>query len=196
MDVYEGIITFNDVAPIQGKTTSRFFGYVKMKDTEGDENSYSLVSFRSQVINQSVALGKNGMQGKTAKIKGVFEMNSYNQQWQLKVEELFLVGMENLGAELNHAETPIPKKPSDVPLPTNPVAKLIEHIPENVCNTMVMPGVLPSIQDGYVYKQNTIVNTTPQNVHGQLPIVIDGGYVYKPDVFKVNNHLQPNVIYG
>ena len=216
MEVYEGIITFNDVAPIQGKTTSRFFGYIKMKDTEGDENSYSMVSFRSQVINQSVKLGKNGMQGMNVKVKGTFEMNNYNQQWQIKVEELFIKGMEQLGQELNHADTPIPQKPSNVPLPTNPTEKLVEHIPAFTSVMPLGPQSGPgSITGGYV-ASNPVSPTGPGPSGPSGPSGFVGGYVAQTTtqfpmqpshpiqvsampqplntMIKMNNHMLPTAI--
>ena len=193
MEIYQGRIKFNDTATNPGKNTKRFFGQIEMVDAEGDTNSYGMVSFRSQVISQSENLGKNGMSGKTAKVKGTFELNSYGgrEQWQLKIDELYLEGMENL-AETIKADTTIqlPKKPSDITIPTDPTAPLVENIPQNSiqnAGVMPMPG---STQGGFVYNPN--VNgpiAAPSNLGAQTggpSAALGGGYVYQPT--QANTH--------
>ena len=194
LQVYQGKVKFNDTATNPGKGTKRFFGQIEMKDTEGDVNSYQMISFRSQVISQSENLGKNGMSGKNVKVKGVFEQNTYNgnTSWQLKVDELYIEGMETLAETIKEStEIQLPKKPSDVMHPTNPVAPLEEVIPNNSIN---MPGsVMPvpgAISGGYIYNPVNNVPTMPNSqpmMQGNMPGVQStpgsvggGGYVYNP----------------
>ena len=183
MEIYNGKIKFNDTAT-NPKGSKRFFGLVEMIDAEGDTNSYQMISFRSQVVSQSENLGKNGMMGKEAKIKGVFEINSYNgkDSWQLKVEELYIIGMENLAEDIkNSTDLQLPAKPSNVSHPTNPVAPLVENIPtSNISGpSAVMP--MPGNSGGYVYQGNGDVSSIPGQMPQQVNTVgaVSGGYVYK-----------------
>lgn len=183
MLVYQGRIKFNDTATNPGKGTKRFFGQIEMKDTEGDYNSYQMISFRSQVISQSENLGKNGMSGKNVKVKGIFEQNTYNGNttWQLKVDELYIEGMETLAETIKEStEIQLPKKPSDVMHPTNPTAPLVENIPANSIN---MPGgVMPvpgTVRGGFVYQGNVPTMPNQGNLPGQgMPGSVGGGFVY------------------
>ena len=112
MEIYQGKMRFNDTATNPGKNTKRFFGQIDMVDAEGDINTYQIVSFRSQVISQSENLGKNGMSGKTVKVKGEFSQNTYNgnTSWQLKIDELFIEGMESLADDIKQStEIQMPK---------------------------------------------------------------------------------------
>jgi len=179
---------FNDTATNEGKNTKRFFGQIDMVDAEGDINTYQIVSFRSQVISQSENLGKNGMSGKTVKVKGEFSQNTYNgnTSWQLKIDELFIEGMESLADDIKQStEIQMPKKPSDVTIPTNPVAPLVEHIPQT--SSTVMPGAAA----GYVYNPN--LGGAPTNggnaSSSQSSGGGGGGYVYQPSAANVNNGL-------
>lgn len=191
METYQGKIKFNDTATNPGKNTKRFFGQIEMLDSEGDTNSYAMVSFRSQVISQSENLGKNGMSGKTAKVKGTFELNSYGgkEQWQLKIDELYIEGMENL-AETIKSDTTIqlPKKPSDVTIPTDPTAPLVENIPQNSiqnAGVMPMPG---SAQGGFVYNPATNAGPSAAPTGGPGPASA-GGFVYNQSANNTSNAL-------
>lgn len=209
--VYQGRVKFNDTATNPGKNTKRFFGQIDMTDTEGDINSYQMVSFRSQVISQSENLGKNGMSGRNVKVKGVFEQNTYNGKtnWQLKIDELYIEGMETLAETIKEStEILLPKKPSDITHPTNPVAPLVENIPTNVVNgpggVMPMPG---SVTGGFVYQGNVPAMPGQGNMPGvqNLPGSVGGGFVYNPtnspttmqakpvrEINKLNDHMLPN----
>lgn len=181
--VYQGKVKFNDTATNPGKNTKRFFGQIDMTDTEGDINSYQMVSFRSQVVSQSENLGKNGMSGKNVKVKGVFEQNTYNGKtnWQLKIDELYIEGMETLAETIKSStEIVLPKKPSDVTHPTNPVAPLVENVPTNSINNpggvMPIPG---SISGGFVYQGGPgLAESIPGSV-ASMPGSVGGGFVYQ-----------------
>lgn len=188
MEIYQGKIKFNDVATNPGKNTKRFFGQIDMVDAEGDINTYQIVSFRSQVISQSENLGKNGMSGKNVKVKGEFSQNTYNGNttWQLKIEELFIEGMESLADDIKQStDIQMPKKPSNVTIPTNPVAQLVENIPQT--SSAVMPGAAA----GYVYNPNLGgAPSAPSAIPSGGPSSLGGGgYVYQPSTNNVNNGL-------
>ena len=199
MEVYSGKVRFNDTSTNPGKGTKRFFGQIEMVDAEGDINSYAMISFRSQVISQSENLGKNGMSGKTVKVKGVFEQNTYNgnTNWQIKIEELYIDGMENLAETIKaDATIQLPKKPSDITIPTNPTLPLVENIPQNSIQNygvMPMPGGGPSVggpgavTGGFVYNQSAAVVNSMPSAGG--PSAVSGGFIYNQTPQNTNNGL-------
>ena len=139
------------------------------------------------------------MSGRTVKVKGVFEQNTYNgnTNWQLKIDELYIDGMENL-AETIKTDTTIqlPKKPSDITIPTNPTLPLVENIPQNSIQNygvMPMPGGGPSaggpsaVTGGFIYNQSAAVVNSMPSAGG--PSAVSGGFIYNQTPQNTNNGL-------
>ncbi len=110
---FTGTMNYNAVKLYSNGTKKMFNGFITLKDTNGQETSYKMVSFRSQVCYQSEALGERGMKGKLVSVHGVFKENTYQgkTEFQLMAEKIFIQGMEHLAIEADSAEQALPTAP-------------------------------------------------------------------------------------
>ena len=200
---YRGKITFNKVELYANGAKKRFEGFVVMKDANGVESSYKMVSFRSQVTKQGEFFGDKGLTGKFATFHGNFSENEYKGKvtWQLMVDKMYVEGHEQLARDIEEASIKMPKAPGGqlpgspmstptmpaMPTPTVPMMPAMPAMPTapispaniysnpTVPNNIV-PGV-PETPEAYNYNYNVDTGLTEvTHVSGPSPIV--GGYVY------------------
>ena len=121
-EIYRGTITWNTIKLYANGSKKRFEGFIVIKDTNSNETSYKMVSFRSQVIIQGETLGEKGMSGKSCVAHGEFKENTWNGEttWQFMCDKLILDGMEELADQAEKAATPLPAVPAGT-LPSNPM---------------------------------------------------------------------------
>ena len=121
LDIFRGVMTFNTIALYKNGTRKRFTGFILIKDEYGNETSYKINSFRSQVIIQSEALGERGMKGMHCTAHGYFKENTWNGEtkWELMCDKLYLDGHEQLAADAEAAGAPMPQVPPGT-LPRSP----------------------------------------------------------------------------
>jgi len=112
VQIYKGRITYSKTVIYQGNK-KRFTGYIQIQDEYGNLNSYKMVSFRSQVINQSDTLGENGMKNMNCLAHGTFKLNEWNGQsnYELMVEKIILEGMEHLSEQAQTQQQSMPSVP-------------------------------------------------------------------------------------
>ena len=77
IQIFKGKITFNKNVLYANGTKKRFTGFILIMDEHGNQSSYKLNSFRSQVTIQGDVLGDNGMKGMTCLVHGVFKENNW-----------------------------------------------------------------------------------------------------------------------
>ena len=194
LDVFQGTMTYNTVSLYSNGTKKRFSGFIVIKDTNGNETSYKINSFRSQVSIQSEALGERGMAGMKATAHGYFKENTWNGEtkWELMCEKLYLEGYEQLAADAEAASTPMPavppgQLPGTMHQPIAPVAQVPGPPPGPVpVATPVMPAPLPThgtmaptsavsgpapIVGGYIHVETSAVPTPPLNPVAPAPIM-------------------------
>ena len=173
-EIYKGVVTWNTIKLYANGSKKRFEGFIVIKDTNGNETSYKMVSFRSQVIIQGETLGEKGMSGKSCTAHGEFKENTWNGNttWQFMCDKLILDGMEDLANQAEKAATPLPAVPAGT-LPSNPMQPMQVAAVAPTTQNMVAPVVVaPPPVIGAVPIQQTIAPVTnmPPPVIGAVPI--------------------------
>jgi hypothetical protein len=207
LEIYRGIMTYNTIALYSNGTKKRFTGFIIVADEHGNETSYKINSFRSQVIIQSETLGERGMKGMHCTVHGNFKENTWNGEtkWELMAEKIILDGQEQLAADAEAAVRPMPTAPpgtlpsspgaspmvpqTATPIPVQPIYNMPAApaaIPGTVAGSMApvaAPNIpAPTANAGYIY--NPAVSA-PQAMNpvaaapAAIPVVA-GGYVYNP----------------
>lgn len=175
IQIYEGIITYNTVNLVKNGTKKIFNGFFRTTDGSGNQVSYKIISFRSQIIMQSEALGEKGMANKKAKIHGIFKQSTYNQAWELWAEEMWIEGYEALAeqAKAKSLATSMPTPPPGV-LPNFQNLNQPMPIQQTQAPVYDMPAPPPLVGPNNFIQQP--IPQMQQPVAGPAPIA--GGYVY------------------
>ncbi len=120
---FVGRMTYNIVNLVKNGSKKMFNGFIVLKDVNGIESSYKVISFRTHVIYQSEVLGEKGMTGKIVKVLGTFKENTWNGEttFQLMAEKIYIEGMEQLATAAENSEKELPQSPGGT-LGSAPVA--------------------------------------------------------------------------
>lgn len=180
LDIFQGTMTYNVVSLYSNGTKKRFSGFIVISDTNGNDTSYKINSFRSQVCIQSEALGERGMAGKKVTAHGYFKENTWNGKtsWELMCEKLYIDGMEQLAADAEASGTPMPavppgQLPGTMHQPIQPVQPAyVQPTGPAPIATPVVPAPLPV----YGVPVPTIVNAPVAPAGGPTPI--PGAYIH------------------
>ena len=168
IQIFRGKMTYNCVKLYANGTKKRFEGFIILEDSNGNPESYKILSFRSQVYIQSETLGERGMAGKIVTAHGSFKENN----WQGKVthelvcEKIYIEGMDELAADAEASSLSLPAVPPGQ-LPGSPVAPIA---PMGAPQPMQMPTAptmnLPGVQQA-----------APGQIQNVGPAPIAGAYV-------------------
>lgn len=170
LQIYKGVMTYNKVYLVKNGTKKMFTGFIKMADEHGNENSYKMNSFRSQIIIQSEAIGERGMAGKNVEVHGEFKQNTWQGEtnWELMAEKIFIEGYEQLAIDAEAADYPMPTPPG-IMQPSQQMQPA--YVQQNQMPTMPSVPNAPNIQVPSTYQGPANASETPKS--------IPNGFVYK-----------------
>ena len=125
IQVYQGIITANDVRLYKNGTKKMMVGRITIPNELGSTSSYKMVSFRSQVYIQSETLGQDRMANIRATVHGTFKENEWQGEISLNFicDKLYLDGYEQLAIDAEKSSMNLPAVPQGT-LPNQPIAPI------------------------------------------------------------------------
>jgi len=191
IEIYQGKMTYNVVSLYSNGTKKRFSGFIVLIDGNGNEASYKINSFRSQVTIQSEALGERGMAGKSVTAHGYFKENTWNGQttMELMCEKLYIEGHEQLAVDAEASSMSLPAVPPGVlpgapvaPIaPAGPVPSMMPTPPSALPAAPTTPGIVAAgpapIAGAYIHVDATPAAQPITHVQGG-PAPMAGAYIH------------------